>query len=151
MRIVDYMRDSLIFLDIKTSDKKEAITKTVELMKQNGAVKNANKFLDAVFERESLGSTAIGKGMALPHARTENIDQITITFVRLKQGVDFGAADKQPVSLIFLLGTPLKAVSEYLSVLSKLSKILKEDKIRKSLLKAESAAQVRKIFEEAES
>ncbi len=145
------MRDSLIFLDIDASNKKEAITQTVELMKQSGAIKNANKFLDAVFERESLGSTAIGKGMALPHARTENIDQITITFVRLAEGVDFGASDKQPVNLIFLLGTPFKAVSEYLGVLSKLSKILKEDKVRKSLLKAQSAAQVRTIFEEAES
>lgn len=145
------MRDDLIFLDVQAEDKADAISQTVKRMKQSGVLKNANKFLDAVFERENLGSTAIGKGMALPHARTENIDSITITVVRLAEGVEFGAADKQPVNLIFLLGTPLKTVSEYLGVLSKLSKILKEDKVRKKLLKADSAALVRSIFEEAES
>lgn len=151
MRVVDYMRDSLILLDLEANTKKEAITKIVDTMQKNDVVSKAPKFLDAVFERESLGSTAIGKGMALPHARTQYIDQITITMARLKNGIDFNAADGKPVNLLFLLGTPLKAVGEYLSVLAKLSKILKNDKTREKILKAESPSQVRTILEEAES
>ncbi|RPI03192.1 MAG: PTS sugar transporter subunit IIA [Calditrichaeota bacterium] len=151
MRIIDYMRQNLIFLDVDAADKGEAITKTVEMMKRMGAVNHVQKFVDAVFERESLGSTAIGKGMALPHARTQQIDQITIAMTRLKDGVDFSAADGQNVKLLFLLGTPLKAVGEYLSVLAKLSRILKEDTVRKKLLKAKTVVDVRHIFEEAES
>ncbi|MDZ7369595.1 MAG: PTS sugar transporter subunit IIA [candidate division KSB1 bacterium] len=150
MRIIDYMRHSLIFLDLEAANKEEAIIKTVELMKARGAVKNVQKFVDAVFERESLGSTAIGKGVALPHARTQEIDQITIAMTRLKKGVDFGAADGEPVNLIFLLGTPLKAVSEYLAVLAKLSRLIREDKTRKRLLKAKTLTDVETIFNEIE-
>ena len=151
MRVIDYMRDSLILLDMESNTKKEAITRTVDMMQECSIVSNAAKFLEAVFERESLGSTAIGKGMALPHARTEYIESITIAMVRLKNGIDFGAADGKPVKLIFLIGTPLKAVGEYLSVLAKLSKILKDDKIRGDILAAQTPAQIRAIFEEAES
>ena len=151
MRIIDYMRHSLIFLDVEAADKGEAISKTVELMKQKGAVKSAQKFVDAVFERESLGSTAIGKGLALPHARTQEIDQITIAMTRLKDGVEFGADDEQPVNLLFLLGTPLKAVGEYLAVLAKLSKIIRDDKTRKKLLKAKTIRDVEAVFDEVET
>ncbi|MBN1480070.1 PTS sugar transporter subunit IIA [candidate division KSB1 bacterium] len=151
MRVVDYMRDSLILLDMDALSKKEAITKTVNKMKESGAISNAGKFLEAVFERESLGSTAIGRGMALPHARTQHIENITIAMVRLKNGIDFDAADGQTVNLLFLLGTPLKTVGEYLSVLAKLSKILKNDKTRDKLLKAKSPSEVRTLLAEAES
>ncbi len=150
MRIIDYMRHSLIFLDVEAADKREAISKTVELMKQKGAVKNAQKFIDAVFERESLGSTAIGKGVALPHARTQEIEQIAVAMTRLKKGVDFGAGDGEPVNLIFLLGTPLKAVGEYLAVLAKLSKMIRDDKTRKKLLKAKTIDDVEAVFNEVE-
>jgi fructose-specific phosphotransferase system IIA component len=151
LRIIDYMRHNLIFLDIDAEDKGEAIARTVEMMKKKGAVNNVQKFVDAVFERESLGSTAIGRGMALPHARTQQIDQITIAMTRLSKGVEFGAADGQPVNLLFLLGTPLKAVGEYLAVLAKLSKILREDKTRKKLLKAKTTREVEAVFDDVES
>lgn len=150
MRVIDYMSDNLILLDIEVSSKKEAITKMVEALRVAGTVSDGAKFLDAVFERESLGSTAIGKGMALPHARTQHIDKITIMMARLKEGIDFGAADGQNVRLLFLLGTPLKAVSEYLAVLAKLSKILKNDKTREKILKATTPNEIRTILEEAE-
>lgn len=151
MRVVDYMRDSLILLEMDALSKKEAITKTVDRMRESGAISNAAKFLDAVLERESLGSTAIGRGLALPHARTQYIENITIAMVRLKNGIDFNAGDGQTVNLFFLLGTPLKTVGEYLSVLAKLSKILKNNSTRDQLLKAKSIGEVRTILAEAES
>ena len=151
MRIVDYMRDSLIYLDVDAKDKREAIHKTIELMRENGVITSGDKFFQAVMEREALGSTAIGKGLALPHARTQYIDEITISLVRLSAGIDFDAVDGEPVDLIFLLGTPLKAVGEYLTVLAKLSKILKDDNTRKKILKAKSAVEIKNIFIEAET
>ncbi len=150
MRVIDYMSNNLILLDIEVSSKREAISRMVDALSTADAVSDGAKFLEAVFERESLGSTAIGKGMALPHARTQHIDRITIMMARLKEGIDFGAADGQPVRLLFLLGTPLKAVSEYLAVLARLSKILKNDKTREKILKASTPTEVRTILEEAE-
>ena len=151
MRIADYLRDSLIFLDIEAKDKSTTIAKIVDLMDKNDVFSDASKFLNEVYQRESLGSTGIGKGIALPHARTQNVKEITISMTRLKDGIEFGSEDKQPVKLIFLLGTPLKAVGEYLKVLAKLSKLLREEKIRSQILKAETPVQIRKIFEDAEN
>ena len=151
MRVYDYLNESLILVDMDINSKKEAITKIVDRMSQNDVLSNAPKFLEAVFERESLGSTAIGKGMALPHARTQYIKGITIAVARLKKGVEFNAADGQAVNLLFLLGTPLNAVGEYLSVLAKLSKILKDDETRKKILNAKSPSEIRTIFQQAEA
>ncbi len=151
MRIVDYMRDGLIILDMDAKDKRDAILQTVEKMQESGVINSGDKFFQAVMEREALGSTAIGKGLALPHARTQFIDHIIIALARLKKGVDFDAVDAEPVELIFLLGTPLKAVGEYLTVLAKLSKILKDDNTRKKILKAKSPAEIKNIFIEAET
>ncbi len=150
MRLIEYMRDSLIFLDIEAENKEQAISQTVELMKDSGVISSASKFLEDVLEREKLGCTSIGKGIALPHARTSHIDQISIAMARLKNGIDFDAADAEPVNLLFLLGTPLRAVGEYLNVLSRLSRILKNDKVHKQIMEATTAVQVRKIFEETE-
>jgi nitrogen PTS system EIIA component len=151
LRIVDYMRDSLIFLDVEAIDKRDAIQQTIEMMRDNDAITSGDKFFQAVMEREALGSTAIGKGLALPHARTQHIEAITIALTRLKSGIDFDAVDNEPVDLIFLLGTPLKAVGEYLTVLAKLSKILKEDSTRKKILNAKTAIEIKNIFIEAET
>lgn len=151
MRVIEYMSDNLILLDLDAKSKKEVITRMVEELNKAGAVSDGAKFLEAVFERESLGSTAIGKGMALPHARTQYIDKITIMMARLKNGIDFNATDGKPVRLLFLLGTPLKTVGEYLAVLAKLSKILKDDKTRQQILQATTPSQIRTILLDAES
>ncbi|RLD13088.1 PTS sugar transporter subunit IIA [candidate division KSB1 bacterium] len=145
------MRDTLIFLDVDAKDKQEAIRRTIDMMQASGAISSGDKFYQAVMEREALGSTAIGKGLALPHARTQYVDEIIIALTRLKSGIAFDAADGEPVELIFLLGTPIKIVGEYLSVLAKLSKIVKDDKTRKKLLKAKSAVEIKSIFVEAET
>ena len=150
MKISNYLRSDLIFLDLDAQRKDNAIAKIVELMEKNHVLTDSSAFLSEVLQRESLGSTAIGKGVALPHARTQNVKEIVIAFARLKEGVDFGAEDKEPVRLIFLLGTPLDAVGEYLKVLARLSKLLRDAKIRKGLLKAESPKEVLELFSNAE-
>ena len=151
MRLLDYMQKDLIFLDIPAENKEDAVTKIVKGMKNNGAVSDDSKFLNAVLEREHLGSTAIGKGVAVPHARTHHIDKITIAIARLENGIDFDAEDEKPVGLIFLLGTPIKSVGEYLNVLSRLSRLLKNDTVRKELFKAGSQDDILSIFKDAEN
>ena len=150
MKISNYLRSDLIFLDLDAQRKDNAIAKIVELMEKNHVLTDSGAFLNEVLQRESLGSTAIGKGVALPHARTQNVKEIVIAFARLKEGVDFEAEDREPVRLIFLLGTPLDAVGEYLKVLARLSKLLRDAKIRKGLLKAESPKEVLELFSNAE-
>jgi len=150
LRISDYLKDNQIFLDIEAASRDAAIAAVVNKMNDQNLLEDAAKFLQEVNEREKLGSTGIGKGVALPHARTKYVKAIVVTMARLKNGVDFHADDKQPVKLIFLLGTPLNAVGDYLKVLSKLSKILREDKVRKKLLKAGSAREIIDILKDVE-
>ena len=147
MRIIDYFRDDLILLDIDAKDKSDAIHKVVNAMSTVGILKDTKSFLKEVNDRESLGSTAIGDGVAIPHARTNHVKEIIVTFARLTNSVDFGAEDDKPVQIIFLMGTPIQSVSEYLKVLAELSKKLRNSKIREALLAATNASQVRKVFQ----
>ncbi|OGC09100.1 hypothetical protein A2V82_01030 [candidate division KSB1 bacterium RBG_16_48_16] len=148
MRISDYINEKLIFLELEAKDKDSAIAAVVEKMSRANIFDNASSFLKEVKGREQLGSTGIGKGVALPHARTQHVKNIVVAFARLKKGIDFQSEDKEPVKLIFLLGTPLNSVGEYLKVLAKISKIARNDKIRKSLVKAGSVEEVAEILKD---
>ncbi len=150
MRLSQYMNEGLIYLDISAKDKSDAIAQMVQLMAKSKALKDANVFGDEVNQRESLGSTGIGKGIAIPHARSKHVAKITIAFARLEKGIDFGAEDDELVRLVFLMGTPVDAVGEYLKILAKLSRLLKENGLRKKLLKADSPDEVMNMIEEAE-
>jgi nitrogen PTS system EIIA component len=150
VRLLEYLSANLIFLDLSGKDKDDIITKVVHLMKQQKAIDDEKDFLKEVFQREALGCTAIGGSVAIPHARTKTVKKIIIAFARLTPGIDFGAEDKAPVRLLFVLGTPLDAVGEYLKVLAKLSKLLKEGKTREKLLLARNTKEVYKILEDSE-
>ncbi|HQH46823.1 MAG TPA: PTS sugar transporter subunit IIA, partial [Candidatus Aminicenantes bacterium] len=97
------------------------------------------------------GGTAIGRGLAIPHARTRTLERVVMAMARLRPGVDFGAEDGEPVRLVFLLGAPEDKAGEYLKVLGKLSRLLKENGLRKELLKAATPEAVLELLEAAES
>jgi fructose-specific phosphotransferase system IIA component len=148
LRITDYINEDLIFLELEAKDKDSAIAAIIERMSRTNVFDNASSFLKEVRGREKLGSTGIGKGVALPHARTQHVKNIVVAFARLSTGIDFQSEDKEPVRLIFLLGTPLNCVGEYLKVLATISKIARTDKIRKSLIKAGSVEEVAEILKD---
>ena len=108
------------------------------------------KLLRALHEREQLHSTGIGDGVALPHARNGLVglvDEPLVLFGRHDQGVPFGAIDGQPSKLFFLLVAP--TVAEHLAILARLSRMLREVKLRESLLTAERPEQVRLLIKDA--
>ncbi len=151
MRISDYLQNNLITLDVEAKDKEDAIGKTVQMLEKAHVIKSGKEFFQKVMEREKLGCTAMGNGLALPHARTDHVSKIVIAFTRLKNEIDFGGEKNQSVQMIFLLGTPLSSVGEYLKILAQLSKLIKNEKTRKALMKASSAAQVIQLLADAES
>jgi fructose-specific phosphotransferase system IIA component len=150
LRLIDYLNKNLIFLDIEAQNRDDALSQIIHMMYDNHAIADANQFLSEVQKRESLGSTAIGTGFALPHARTQNVNQIVVAIARLKKGVDFGAEDKEDIKVIFLLGTPVNSVGEYLKVLARISKLLRQNSVRKGLLKAKNQQDVLALFEDTE-
>ncbi len=150
MQVSDYIRDDLVLLDLKAKDKAEAIRRLIDLLEQKGVVRDADDFFREVMEREKLGSTAVGHGVALPHARTEKLDDIVVAMGRCKEGIDFGADDGQPVHLIFLIGTPLKEVNRYLKLLAGLSRLLRQAEVREALMSAQKPTEVREALMDAQ-
>ncbi|HEX6860891.1 MAG TPA: PTS IIA-like nitrogen regulatory protein PtsN [Caulobacteraceae bacterium] len=95
--------------------------------------------LDALLEREAAGSTGVGHGVAVPHARIEGLDRMRAVFVRLEQPVPFEAVDDQPVDLLFALFAPKAANSEHLRALARVSRLLRQPELREQLRQAKTA------------
>jgi fructose-specific phosphotransferase system IIA component len=150
MRLTDILDKNCIFLKLDGNEKYEILQKIVSLMAQNNVIQNADDFMEELWQRENQGSTAIGDGIAIPHARVKELETIVMAIAILKKGIDFGAEDAISVKLIFLLGAPQEMAGEYLKVLGKLSRLLKEKDMHKKLLKAGSSSEVFEIMEEAE-
>ena len=99
----------------------------------------SEQVLDALLEREAAGSTGVGHGVAVPHARLEGLDRMRAVFVRLEQPVPFEAVDDQPVDLMFALFAPKGASSEHLRALARVSRLLRQPEIREQLRQARTA------------
>lgn len=114
------------------SSKRQVLAVVSEMASRNFGL-NAGKVLDALLEREQAGSTGVGHGVAVPHARVEGLDRMRGIFIRLDQPVDFGSIDDQPVDLIFALLAPENAGSEHLRALARVSRVLRQGDLREQL------------------
>lgn len=101
---------------------------------------------DIVWERENLGSTGFGNGAALPHGRIPGLEKLGGIFARLSNPVDFDAADRQPVDLVFLLLSPENSGADHLSALAQISRIIKDENCRNQLRQAKNEEEVYKIL-----
>lgn len=100
---------------------------------------DADEVLDALLEREAAGSTGVGHGVAVPHARMEGIDRMRAVFVRLEQPVAFEAVDDRPVDLVFALFAPKNAGSDHLRALARVSRLMRQRDFRQQLRQAKTA------------
>ncbi len=100
---------------------------------------DAGEVLDALLAREAVGSTGVGAGVAVPHARLKALDRMRGVFLRLEAPVDFDAVDDQPVDLIFALLAPEAAGSEHLQALARVARLLRRADLREQLRQAHSA------------
>ena len=99
---------------------------------------DAGDVLDALLEREAAGSTGVGHGVAVPHARLEGLSRMRGVFVRLEAPVEYGAVDDQPVDLLFALFAPKGAVADHLRSLARVSRVLRQGELREQLRKAQN-------------
>jgi nitrogen PTS system EIIA component len=104
-----------------------------------------------LLERERLGSTGIGDGIAIPHGKLKRLDQPVMVFARSLKGVDFHALDSRPVNLFYLIIAPEAAVGVHLKMLARISRILKDPAVRKGLLEAPDAVAIYAAIQEQDS
>lgn len=151
MRLADYLDPQAILLDLPAASREEAFDLIAAWLAEAGLISDRELFLADVLKREQQGGTAIGHGLAIPHARTRSVERVMMAMARLRSGASFSAEDGEPVRLIFLMGAPEDKAGEYLKVLGRLSKLLKENGVRKGLLKASTPQAVLDLLEASES
>lgn len=140
--ISELLQSSFIDLNFEVEDKTSAINKLSEMLCGTGKVTCQDNFRNAVLEREKLGSTGIGSGIAIPHARTNSVNEVSIAFARSKKGIDFNSIDGDPVNLFFVLAAPVEAGSAYLRLLARISRLLRYQDLIEDLKKAKSKEEV---------
>jgi len=124
-------RDAVV-CDLKASSKKQLMQELASLASVRSEV-DKDTIYSALLEREQLGATSVGDGVAIPHARLPNLDVVAGIFVRLAQPIDYDAADEQPVDLVFMLLAPEAANAEHLRALAKISRLFRKGDLRESL------------------
>lgn len=140
--------ENTIALDKNFENKIDAIKGLLQLIEDNGNVEDYDKALQALKEREKEATTGVGKGIGIPHAKTDAVKEPAAAFIRAEKGVDFDAADGEPARLLFMLLFPEGTEDEYLDVLSSISRSLIHDEVREKLLNAEDPAKILDIIEE---
>lgn len=143
--IGDILPVSHVVLDLNVSSKKRLFEETGQLLSEEAGLSQEDVF-NCLFAREKLGSTALGKGVAIPHGRTGAVKDTVGAFFRLQTPIAFDAPDEQPVSLVFILLVPENASSKHLNVLSELAGKFSQKSVRNALLSATSAESVREIL-----
>jgi len=143
------LTEDLIVLAEPPANKPDAIEYMLDIAVEAGRVTDRATALEAVLEREKQSTTGVGKGIGIPHAKTDAVREPTVVFTRSTEGIDFDSMDDQPAKLLFLLLVPAEGGEEHLSILSSLSRALMHDEVREDLLAADSSAAVRDIIVDA--
>ena len=138
MQISDILDRSAISLRVTAADKRQALAVIADIAARNFGL-DSGEILDALAEREQAGSTGVGHGVAVPHARLAGLSRMRGVFVRLEKPVDFEAVDDQPVDLIFALFAHANAGSEHLRALARVSRLLRQARLRQQLRDAPTA------------
>jgi nitrogen PTS system EIIA component len=145
MNTGDLLDRSAISVRVSAANKKKVLAVIAEIAARNFHL-DAGDVLDALSEREAAGSTGVGYGVAVPHARLEGLQRMRGIFVRLENPVEFESVDDQPVDLLFALFAPKNAGAEHLRALARVSRIMRQSELREQLRKARSADAVHALL-----
>jgi PTS system nitrogen regulatory IIA component len=149
MQIMDFLTIDAVKMALESKTKKDVIKELVELLVKSGKVKDKKKMVQTL-EREELGSTGIGQGIAIPHGKSDTVSDLAAAFGLSPDGISFDSLDGEPVNIFFLLVAPEGAAGAHLKALARISSLLKDKYFRKSLVSAKTPEDVIKIIQEEE-
>ena len=145
MDISDLLAANGVVLRGGASSKRQALHAVAEAF-AGATGMDADRTLEALLEREALGSTGLGSGVAVPHARIKGLDRVCAVFVRLETPVAYESVDDRPVDLLFALFAPLNAGAEHLRALAAVSRAMRSPELREQLRQARTVDAVRALF-----
>jgi len=126
IKLPDLLKEKYIELDLKEKEKTKLIAELVDLVAKSSRIRNGKALFKAILEREKLGSTAIGNGVAIPHARIKGVKKPLLILGRSAEGVDFDALDGEKTYLFFMLISPQEEVGLHLKILAKISHLVRD-------------------------
>jgi PTS system nitrogen regulatory IIA component len=150
MPLEQFLKTEYVKSNLLAKTKVAALNELVDTVIHAGLKLESSLIVEILMQRENLGSTGIGDGVAIPHGKTSAIDDLVVAFGRSMEGIDYDSADGKPVHLFFLLLAPENSAGRHLKVLARISKMLKIENFREMLLKAKSSNDLYKIIIEQE-
>lgn len=137
-------------LNLKSKNKQNLIKDMFKKIENHPSIINKDGVLHDLLEREALGSTGIGKSVAIPHAKSNNVSDIIITIGVLEEEIEFDSIDGDEVKLVFMFLTPANLSREYLLILAKISRYIKEDKFRNYIINAKNSNEIYEYIKKLE-
>ena len=147
--ISDLLSPETIIPDLKATSKKQVLQELSSYASARLGIEDRT-ILDVLLERERLGSTGVGEGVAIPHGKLLQLDRLFLLFARLNRPISFDSYDNRPVDLMFLLLTPENAGGDHLTALAKVSRLLKDQKLCSLLRGSENAETIYSAILESE-
>lgn len=135
MRLSSLTRPELIFTDLPGADGSTVLRAFAERVVETGVVRDADTLYLRLLEREQLGSTALGQGVAVPHCKIDGLKQVVVAVGLFAKGIEFGASDGKPVRLLFLVISPANEPAAHLRSLAAISRWVKADNHVNRILK----------------
>ncbi len=150
MKLADYLCESGILMNLTAGDKSEIIRNLVELLTKTTKISDAKNIIEMLEERERLKTTGIGSGIAIPHCKSSEVEEVCIVLGISKEGIDFQSLDGKPAHFFFLLVAPEKGGSEHLKASAKIVRLFREDALKEKLLSLDTSKEVLQQIAESE-
>lgn len=150
MKIAELLQPEAINDDLQATGKKEVLEELTDSIMAVEDGLDRSELIRVLQERENLGSTGIGDSVAIPHGKLREIDRLLLSFGRSRSGVDFDSMDGKPAHLFFLLIAPEESVGIHLKTLARISKLLKDSRVRNKLMEASDSQEIYRIIVEEE-
>ena len=148
MKILDILNKDCIIPELRSQNKKGVLEELTGALSSFKAALNREALVEILLERERLGSTGIGDGIAIPHGKIQDLDELILSFGRSTRGIDFDSMDGRPTHLFFLLIAPENSAGIHLRALAKISRLLKSAHFRQRLMEAGNREEIFQVIQE---
>ena len=148
VNITDMLKKEFIIEELKSKTKREVLFELSEVFLQGNFNIDTDSMVKVLLEREKLGSTGIGDGIAIPHGKLPGLENLIVSFGRSKEGIEFDSLDGKPVHIFFLLMAPENSAGQHLKALAKISRMLKEETFRNDLMKMQTSDEIYSLIDQ---
>ncbi|RQD72061.1 MAG: PTS sugar transporter subunit IIA [Halanaerobium sp. MSAO_Bac5] len=146
MDIQNLINKNLIIMNLESDNKEEAFKEIIDVLAEESKISSKDVFFETILSREEEGPTGLGRGIAIPHGKSKVVSELTLSFARSRDGIEYNSIDQKPVQLFFMVADYEGFSPDYLKMVSKLVSKMRDDKNRKALLEAESKTEVLEII-----